>query len=154
MMKNDIDSNYCRNCVRRSHYGKFNCKKCNYFYTSEYKSVSLSSRAVKMRARKESPKELVEAYDWLRNIVFPKGYVLPSKKITFRYFNQVNVLGTCWKSARTIAISTSVSGQALYETMIHEMIHLRMPHHRRKFKDKERELLAVYRQFTGYLIYK
>lgn len=36
-----------------------------------------------------------------------------------------------------------------YETMIHEALHLRLPHHRKSFKEKEKELVAKYQKIKA-----
>ena len=136
----------CRRCLRFNHYGKFNCKKCSDFYSTEFKSAVLNYKQIRRQQRKNSPPELRKVYDWLRDNVFPEGYVKPSRKIIFTYKRNGSNGAWCNKNSKEIRIAPHYEGLALYETMLHEMIHLRLPHHRKKFNDKENELLVILKQ--------
>lgn len=159
----------CDNCIRRTHWGKFNCKKCSAFYTSEFKSPR------KYRFHRtvfDQPPELKNTYDWLRDNVFPKRYVIPSKYINFTWKRQGTGGAWCNKTNKEIRFAPmptvkkiynvgndghwnswswkqkspeELASQKkwLYETMLHEMIHLRLPHHKKSFRTKEKELLKV-----------
>lgn len=96
-----------------------------------------------IKAVRNSPPELREIYEWLRNNVFPYRYVLPANRIAFRWYRKSSSTSRCNKKKKMIWISEyhrTNGKKVLYETMLHEMLHLRMPHHRKSFKNKEREL--------------
>lgn len=136
----------CSSCIRLKNWGKRNCKKCNAFYTSEWKTNRLSYKQEKRIEKKQSPKELIAVYDWLRENVFPAGYVLGSDRVIFSY--KKNGSSGAWCKGKgfdykEIRIARHYQGKELYQTMLHEMLHMRLPHHRKSFKDKEKELNLI-----------
>jgi len=153
-IRNEPDNYLCGDCIRVKNWGKRNCKKCSYYYTKEHKSIreqySKEKRKERRLARKNSPPELVEAYTFLRDKIFPPGYLLPAEKITFKWGRKGSGGGTCWKHSKVIRIGDCYRGYnnllSLYALMIHEALHLRMPHHRKSFKRKEKELQAKLRE--------
>ncbi len=135
----------CHSCKRRNNWGKYNCRKCCEFYSSEFQTTHLTHKQEKRLLRKESPLELVKMYTWLRDNVFPKGYVLPANQITFSY--KRNGSNGAWckgKGFKPWAKEIRMAHNEGYDTMLHEMLHLRLPHHRKSFHQKEQELLKIY----------
>ena len=150
----------CRKCKHFKNWGKYSCKKCAWYYTSEFKSVIPTKRQLRRQMRKESPQELVKIYDWLRENVFPRNYILPSSCIVFRWSKRKGWFSYCDKKERLIQIGLVYkeggyelcNRYELYKTMLHEMLHLRMPHHRKSFRKKEQELLKVLKQKKNQIV--
>jgi len=156
----------CRNCSREPNWGKRNCKKCANYYTSEFKDASkiraIKDRREKREARVNSPKELIDAYNYVRDALNLQGYLPVAESITFRWKSKraTTGLGTCWKDKKLIAVTwkyrdfadrmETYNRQNLLETMLHEALHLRMPHHKKSFKRKEQELITKLRKITGH----
>jgi hypothetical protein len=158
----------CPNCKRFKNWGKWNCKTCYRFYTDEFKTARLTYKQIRRIKKSESPTELVKMYDWLRENVFPEGYVNPSNKIVLRYTKNGSRTSRCYKNDKEIAITQIPTSKRMYdfktkesynkpltpeelktqekyqwETMLHEMLHLRLPHHKKSFRNKEAELRKV-----------
>ena len=144
MAQREESSVYCKDCRGLKNFGKYNCKKCSNFYTSEFKSCLPTYDQLQRRKRKDSPEELKKIYDWLRINIFPEGYVLPGNRIIFSYKRNGSNGAWCNKRKKEIRFSPlNYSKDYMYKTMLHEMIHLRIPNHRKRFRKKEKELLAV-----------
>jgi hypothetical protein len=145
MSKIIMPSYICQDCSRFRNWGKFNCKKCSHFYTSERKTKYLSAKQIKRIKKKNSPSILIEVYEWLRSNVFPSGYIPSSKCIIFEFGKTFNGYHShCNKDSKIIRIGQVHKGEALYKIMIHEALHLRLPHHKKSFKEKENELYSIF----------
>lgn len=144
-------SYHCIRCVKLKTWGKYSCKKCHHYYTSAFRDknkIQEKQRAREKRAlRANSAPELAEAYRWLRTNVFPKGYIVPERCVLLRWQRKNSYISYCYKAGKEISIAPAPiykeDKMSLYKIMLHEMLHLRMPHHRKSFKNKEQLLLQV-----------
>ena len=145
-IRKEMDSYLCGDCIRSKNWGKRNCKKCSYYYTKEHNNggeqIRREYRRKKREARKNSPPELVDMYNFIRTQIFPEGYLPDPKRMTFRWGKKGSVVSRCWTWRKEIAIAPTYKGYDnglnLGLIMIHEALHLRLPHHRKSFKIREK----------------
>jgi len=147
--------NSCRDCDHFKHYPKYSCKSCACRYTSNYrirKELTYRyQRRMEKKARMQAcDSRLRELYDRINQKCFEKGYLPNAQYVSLQWKPKKGHGGTCWKSLKKIAIGKSyvdafksdadnVVRRNLVELLIHEMVHLRLAHHRKTFYTKVKE---------------
>jgi hypothetical protein len=155
---------FCAKCKYYKEDGipKRKCLVCSRAYTNEYKTASEYKPRAAIKARREaSDSGLSMLYQRVKEQYFRGKYLPEAKHILFTWKNRKGFFGG-WasKSRKEIRIgyiykyafvrkTVSTNQMAVTETfndqkrvdlvllMIHEALHLRLPHHRKSFRAKE-----------------
>jgi len=151
----------CTRCSRYKNFPKYSCKECLHSHTSNFsldKSYDYNylNKVRKREKRNSSDPRVVALYTNIKEKYFNGNYVPEAQFVTFQWKRGLSSGGGwCQKTTKTIrlgkryqkAFDTSGDGisyrRRFVELMIHEMLHLRLPHHRKHFKTREAELLAL-----------
>jgi len=155
----------CAKCKRVKTFPRYSCRTCCYAFTSNFKlDVSFNSKYQQRKIREASDERLVTLYQRIKERYFDGAYVPESRLVTFAWKRSHKLNGSCLKSMKLIKIGglykfafirrTDLSPTAnisafnkarrrgLVELMIHEMLHLRLAHHKKSFKRKEVQIKA------------
>jgi hypothetical protein len=151
----------CGTCRSRQHYPKYSCKTCLYSFTSNFKKAREFDHAYLRRKERrerldESVPQLRTLYSRIKEKYFGGNYVPHPGLVSFEWKRgDLSGGGWCLKRKKLIKIGKwyrlVFAGKfldrrkSLVDLMIHEMIHLRLPHHRKSFKQKEKEIAELVR---------
>jgi len=171
-MKNNsgIVSGTCTQCGHRRRYPKYSCKDCAYAFTSNFKlDREFNPKCIKKARIKESDFRLRELYDRIKAKYFGDNYLPKGKEVLFTYkCGKASQGGWCNKTHKEIRIGgiyryafirktrsaenmwcsedfNDVKRRDLVDLFIHEALHLRMAHHRKSFRLREKEFKSKVR---------
>ncbi len=150
----------CRNCSRRTNFPKYSCKTCMYSLTSNFQldkafDSRYQRRVAKRQQIQSSDERLRKLYRVIKEKYFNGNYVPEPQYVTFSWKRGTRFNSWCMKTTKEIrmgggykvAFTETPEGEqrkrGLVFTMIHEMLHLRLAHHRKHFKEREKEVLAL-----------
>ena len=159
-------------CYKCKHYPKDKipkrcCKTCNSAYTSNYKLAKEYNPKYQKRIHlKQSDNRLRTLYNRIKIKYFEDNYIPDGKKIAFYWKRGQGAFGGwCNKRTKEIRIGSiykyafekktlstnnmavtdnfnEVKRKDLVELIIHEAVHLRMAHHKKRFKRKVSEIIS------------
>jgi len=161
-MKVTIAPLACKTCRSFKSFPNYSCKTCLYSFSSNYKQArEWDPKYIRRKQRKRlldsSVPELRELYSRIKELYFDGNYVPHPDLVTFQWKRGTRGGGTCWKRIKKIKIGglyrrvflgQTIPDYLLAETpeidlvklMIHEAIHLRLAHHKKSFRMKEKEI--------------
>lgn len=157
MLRERLDTWSCHRCryYKEDLIPKRKCKTCSTAYTSEFKKKSEFTRRGKMKERREaSDKNLATLYQRIKEKYFDGRYLPESRLVLFTWKNRRGRFGAwCHKGRKEIRVGSEYRDCFVHKTdgqhfnwqkglvmlMIHEALHLRLPHHRKSFRIAEVE---------------
>jgi len=151
-------SSMCRGCTHRKNFPKYTCKKCSHRYSSSFKlAKEFDSKHIKREAKKvrisSSDERLLTLYSRIKDKYFEVSYLPDTKFVSVQWKRgSTSRGGWCRKKERLIKVGglykTAFESSEVEDTrliylvhlIMHEAIHLRLAHHKKSFKMKEKEI--------------
>jgi len=149
----------CSKCVRGKNFPKYSCKTCCHAFTSNFvldkkQGYKYQVRVAKKQKLQGSDERLRTLYSRIKEKYFNGNYVPDSSIVVFTWKRgQWSTGGVCWKSRKEIRIGGRYKvafeeqggswRKSLLMLMIHEMVHLRLAHHRKTFKQRTAEIESL-----------
>lgn len=174
IMNDSVLPSICVKCSHRKNFPKYSCKTCLYSFTSNFQldrafNPKYIKKYIKKAHFKESDPKLRELYNRIKAKYFDNNYIPKGREVLFTYKRgKMSRGGWCRKDSGEIRIGgiyryafiyktestndmpvtlnfNDVKRRGLIDLLIHEAIHLRLAHHRKSFRLREKEFKSKVR---------
>ena len=150
----------CMKCSRKKNFPKYSCRICCHAFTSNFVLDKALSYKYQVKVAKKvklqgSDEKLRTLYSRIKEKYFNGNYVPDPNIVTFTWKRgEFSGGGVCWKSRKEIRIGgryrrvftyDAMEEKGLVMLMVHEMVHLRLAHHRKNFKQRTAEIQSLVR---------